>query len=154
MKRPSPPVVVTALLLTVYGTGSRATAAIPVPSRPLKDRLAAGIVTVRVTGQEWNWKTPWAKQGPWTRSMTGLVVPGPRILVASAGLGNSLLFEVQKEGREARTPARLVLADHEGPLGLIEVDDPEFWKGLAPLPLAARAPGSGPATLHRWQRSG
>jgi hypothetical protein len=116
--------------------------------------VAAGVVTVRVTGQEWNWKTPWAKQGPWMRSMTGLVVPGPRILVASAGLGNSLLFEVQKEGREPRTPARLVLADHEGPLGLLEVDDPGFWKGLEPLPLAARAPGSGPVTLYRWQRSG
>jgi hypothetical protein len=156
VSRPTSPLVATALLLTACASGAPPRAASPVPQAPppLKDRLAAGIVTVRVTGQEWNWKTPWAKQGPWTRSMTGLVVPGPRILVASAGLGNSLLFEVQKEGRDPRTPARLVLADHEGPLGLIEVDDPEFWKGLAPLPIAARAPASGPATLHRWQRSG
>ena len=121
---------------------------------PFKDRLRTGIVTVRVTGQEWNWKTPWAKQSPWTRTMSGLVVEGPHLLVANAGLGNHLLIEVQKEGRELRTPARLSLVDHEGPLGVIDVDDAAFWKGLAPLPLAERIPVTGEVTIHRWQRSG
>ncbi len=145
-----------ALLLSACASAARpATRTYAVPSPPsFKDRLAAGIVTVRVTGQEWNWKTPWAKQGPWTRTMTGLVVPGPRILVASAGLGNHVLIEVQRDGRDPRTPARLALVDHEAPLGLIEVGDPAFWQGLAPLPLAERAPTSGPATVHRWPRSG
>ncbi len=95
---------------------------------------------MRVTGQEWNWKTPWAKQAPWTRTVTGLVVPGPRILVTSPALGNHLLIEVQKLGRDQRTPARLVLFDPEGPLALVAVDDPSFWEGLAPLPIAERAP--------------
>ena len=111
-------------------------------------------MTVRVTGQEWNWKTPWAKQAPWTRVVTGLVVEGPRILVAHAGLGNHLLVEVQKLGREERTPARLALVDHEGPLGLVEVDDPRFWEGLGPLPLAEHGVAEGPVTIHRWVRSG
>jgi PDZ domain-containing protein len=141
-------------LLLVASAALAGTRPAPQALPSFKDRLAAGIVTVRVTGQEWNWKTPWAKQGPWTRSMTGLVVPGPKILVASAGLGNHLLIEVQKDGRDARTPARLALVDHEGPLGLIEVDDPAFWKGLSPLLLAPRPPGSGAASVHRWSRSG
>ena len=38
--------------------------------------LRAGIVSVRVTGQDWNWRAPWEKQAPWTRTVTGLVVPG------------------------------------------------------------------------------
>src|SRR6266540_2522212 len=130
--------ILPALVLSACASASRpATGTRAVPAPPsFKDRLAAGIVTVRVTGQEWNWKTPWAKQGPWTRTMTGLVVPGPRILVASAGLGNHVLIEVQRDGRDPRTPARLALVDHEAPLGLIEVGDPAFWQGLAPLPLA------------------
>src|SRR5260370_22947915 len=158
--RPRPPahlaLILPALILSGCASASPpATRPNTLPSLPtLKDRLAAGIVTVRVTGQEWNWKTPWAKQGPWTRTMTGLVVPGPRILVASAGLGNHLLIEVQRDGREQRTPARLALVDHEAPLGLIEVGEPAFWQGLAPLPLAERVPTSGPATIHRWPRSG
>jgi S1-C subfamily serine protease len=127
----------------------------PAPAAPsLAERLRAGVVSVRITGQEWNWKTPWAKQSPWSRTLTGLVVSGPRILVASSAVGNQILNEVQKLGLEARTPARLTLADQEGPLALLEVDDPDFWKGLAPLPLAERVPQAGEVTVNRWPRAG
>ena len=109
---------------------------------------------MRVTGQDWNWRAPWEKQAPWTRTVTGLVVPGPRILVASTAFGNHLLVEAQKLGAEARTVARVELVDHEGPLALVAVDDPAFWEGLEPLPLAERAPGEGDVTILRWQRTG
>jgi hypothetical protein len=112
------------------------------------------VVSVRVTGQEWNWRTPWAKQAPWNRVVTGLVVPGPRVLVASPAIGNHLLIEVQKLGREERWPARVRLADAEGPLALLEVDDATFWTGLVPLDLAETVPVSGEAKVHRWLRSG
>ena len=116
--------------------------------------LRAGIVSVRVTGQDWNWRAPWEKQAPWTRTVTGLVVPGRKILVASTAFGNHLLVEAQKLGSEARTVARVELVDQEGPLALVAVDDPAFWEGLEPLPLADRAPGEGEVTILRWQRSG
>ena len=116
--------------------------------------LRAGIVSVRVTGQDWNWRAPWEKQAPWTRTVTGLVVPGRKILVASTAFGNHLLVEAQKLGSEARTVARVELVDQEGPLALVAVDDPAFWDGLEPLPLAERAPGEGDVTILRWQRSG
>jgi hypothetical protein len=112
------------------------------------------VVSVRVTGQDWNWRSPWEKQSPWTRTVTGLVVPGRRILLASTAFGNHLLVEAQKLGSEARTPARVELVDHEGPLALVAVDDPAFWDGLEPLPLAERAPGEGDVSILRWQRSG
>jgi hypothetical protein len=117
-------------------------------------QLRAGIVSVRVTGQDWNWRAPWEKQAPWTRTVTGLVVPGRRILVASTAFGNDILVEAQKFGSDARAPARVALVDQEGPLALVEVDDPAFWEGLSPLPLAERAPTEGPVTLHRWQSTG
>jgi len=127
-----------------------------VASAPLKtpDPLRASVVSVRITGQEWNWRTPWAKQAPWNRVVTGLVVPGPRILLASAAIGNHLLIEVQKLGRDERWPARVRLADVEGPLALLEVDDPSFWTGLGPLPLAETVPISGEVKVYRWIRSG
>jgi hypothetical protein len=135
-----------------------ATAPAPRPAAPAAptplERAKAGIVTLRVTGQEWNWKTPWSKQPPWTRSLTGLVVSDHRILVTSPGLGNQLLIEAQKLGRDQRTPARLELFDPEGPLALVSVDDAAFWEGLAPLPLADRVPTSGDVTIHRWPRVG
>jgi hypothetical protein len=124
-------------------------------SRPvLNGHLRAGIVRVAVTGQEWNWKTPWAKQPPWTRPATGLVVSGRRILCASSAFGNHLLVELQKLGEDARTPGRVVLTDPEGPLTLIEVDEPGFWEGLEPLPLADPVPREGELSILRWQASG
>jgi hypothetical protein len=124
------------------------------PSTALNGHLRAGVVQVTVTGQEWNWQTPWAKQPPWTQPITGLVVPGHRILCASISFGNQLLVEVQKLGSDARTPGRLVLADPEGPLALIEVDDPDFWEGLEPLPLADPVPREGEVSILRWRPSG
>jgi hypothetical protein len=116
--------------------------------------LRAGIVSVRVTGQDWNWRAPWEKQAPWTRTVTGLVVPGRRILLASTAFGNHILVEAQKLGSEARTEARVEVVDQEGPLALVAVDDPAFWEGLEPLPLGERAPGEGEVTILRWQRTG
>ena len=129
-------------------------AAAPTAPAATNGHLRAGIVSVRVTGQDWNWRAPWEKQAPWTRTVTGLVVPGPRILVASTAFGNHLLVEAQKLGSEARTVARVELVDQEGPLALVAVDDPAFWDGLRPLPLAERAPAEGDVTILRWQRSG
>jgi hypothetical protein len=141
-----------ALVLTLAAAGE---AAVPAPA-PAKgpDPLRAAVVSVRITGQEWNWRTPWAKQAPWNRVVTGLVVPGPRILVASAAIGNHLLIEAQKLGRDERWPASVRLADTEGPLALLEVADPTFWAGLAPLPLAETVPVSGEVKVHRWLRAG
>ena len=116
--------------------------------------LRAGVVSVRVTGQDWNWRAPWEKQAPWTRTVTGLVVPGHRILATSTAFGNPLLVEAQKLGSEARSVARVDLVDHEGPLALIAVDDPAFWEGLEPLPLETRASAEGSVLILRWQRTG
>ena len=116
--------------------------------------LRASVVSVRVTGQDWNWRAPWEKQAPWTRTVTGLVVPGHHILATSTAFGNPLLVEAQKLGSEARSVARVELVDHEGPLALIEVDDPSFWEGLEPLPLDTRASAEGTVLILRWQRTG
>ncbi|HXK11233.1 MAG TPA: hypothetical protein VMT70_16420 [Vicinamibacteria bacterium] len=129
------------------------TAAVTAPTAA-NGHLRAGIVSVRVTGQDWNWRAPWEKQAPWTRTVTGLVVPGRKILVASTAFGNHLLVEAQRLGSESRTVARVELVDQEGPLALVAVDDAAFWEGLEPLPLADRAPGEGPVTILRWQRTG
>lgn len=129
-------------------------APVVVEALPANGTLRAGVVSVRVTGQDWNWRAPWEKQPPWTRTVTGLVVAGHRILVASTAFGNPLLVEAQKLGGDARTVARVELVDHEGPLALVAVDDPAFWEGLTPLPLEPRAWGEGAVQVLRWQRTG
>ena len=78
----------------------------------------------------------------------------PLVMIPARTIGNHLLVEVQKLGSEARTLAKVALSDQEGPLALLEVEDDAFWEGLAPLPIAEKAPLEGTLTIHRWQRSG
>jgi len=147
-------VALAALFLACASPPRQRLVTVPAPAAPVAEpnlALRAGIVSVRVTGQDWNGRAPWEKQQPWTRTVTGLVVGGRRILVASTAFGNPLLVEAQKLGSEERSVARVTLVDHEGPLALVEVDDPAFWQGLAPLPIAPRMPTEGAATIHRWQ---
>jgi hypothetical protein len=158
------PVVLALLAVACASARPQPSAAIaPLPPAPApvaveavaaNGTLRAGVVSVRVTGQDWNWRAPWEKQPPWTRTVTGLVVPGKRILVASTAFGNPLLVEAQKLGGDARTVARVELVDHEGPLALVAVDDPAFWEGLWPLPLEPRAWSEGAVQVLRWQRTG
>jgi hypothetical protein len=121
---------------------------------PIGSALRKAVVSLRVTGQDWNARAPWEKLPPWTRTVTGLVVPGRHILAASSAFGNHLLVEAQKLGGESRTIARVSLVDQEGPLALVEVDDPAFWEELEALPLAKEAPVEGALTIHKWQRAG
>jgi S1-C subfamily serine protease len=81
-------------------------------------------------------------------------VEGPAILLSTPALGNHLLIEVQKKGEDLRTTARLLLSDPEGPLALLAVDDPAFWKDLAPLPIAESVAPEGEVTVNRWLGSG
>ncbi len=157
------PLVVLALLAMSCASARPPTAVVAAAPTPASGEaeapagngaLRAGVVSVRVTGQDWNWRVPWEKQQPWTRTVTGLVVPGKRILVASTAFGNPLLVEAQKLGSDARTVARVELVDHEGPLALVAVDDPAFWDGLAPLALEPRARSDGGVQVLRWQRTG
>jgi hypothetical protein len=150
-----------ALLILGAGPGPEAQepttpseAPVVVPATALNGNLRSGIVRVVVNGQEWNWSTPWAKEAPWTRPVTGLVVPGHRILCASTAFGNELLVEVQKLGEDTLVPGRVVLVDPEGPLALVEVDVPGFWEDLEPLPLADRLPRAGDVSILRWRESG
>ncbi len=123
-------------------------------AKPDPRRISTSIVSVIVNRRGYDWSTPWSMQRPWTNWMTGLVLEGKRILVAGGSLGDTTLVEVQKMGQPKRYRAHLELVDYEIPLGIIAVDDADFWTDLVPLPLAAELPRDGNVTIHRWISSG
>jgi S1-C subfamily serine protease len=127
--------------------------AAPIPA-PYADRLRKAVVSIRVSGQDFNYKQPWQKAAPTSRFANGLVVDGRRILVTGNNVVNATLIEVQKLGEEQRYTAKLRLVDYEAPLALVEVEDASFWKDLAPINIAEMAPREGEMTVHRWLDSG
>lgn len=127
---------------------SAAASALPRPS----PRQA--VVSVTIHGQDPDHGAPWTKKRPWQRHINGLVVTGRRILVHGRRLSNSTLITVEKLGASTRYPAKIVEVDYELPLGLLEVEDPEFWEGLQPLSISDDVPSEGDATICRWLDSG
>lgn len=130
-----------------------ATTTDPAPA-PGPSAIERAVVSIRVTGQDHSFRTPWTKLSPWSRLVNGLVVEGRRILVTGSAFGNHTLVEVQKLGQPERFPATVKLIDYEVPLALLVVEDAEFWEGLQPLPLADKLPREGDVTVHRWLDSG
>ena len=99
-----------------------------------EDAVNRGVVAVRATGQDDNYRTPWAKKPPWTRSASGIVVDGHRVLVGGRMLDHASFIEIQRYDG-VRVAARVVLHDAEALLTLLTTDDASFWAPLAPLPL-------------------
>lgn len=127
--------------------------AVPPQETPVK-KITRAIVSVVITSQGYDFSTPWAKQKPGTRWVSGLVVEGRRILIAAGSLGNYTLVQVQKDGLPKRYTAAVELVDYELPLALLSVADDAFWKDLDPMPIADVLPHEGEVTIYRWLSSG
>ncbi|MFO0722137.1 MAG: hypothetical protein U1E65_00050 [Myxococcota bacterium] len=151
----SSPWISLSLLLSACA-GSTATVVAPPGPHPAKPALkvSASIVSVVANRRGPDWSAPWSMQRPWTSWMTGLVLEGHRILVTGAALGDLSLAEVLKQGQPQRWPATVELIDYEIPLAVLKVEDPKFWEGLVPLPIASEVPRDGNVTIHRWLGSG
>jgi PDZ domain-containing protein len=117
------------------------------------DGLSA-LVIVHANGVDVDLDTPWGTGKPWTRQLTGLVVPGHRILVVGWGLRKLANVEIQKIGSQGRTPARVVLIDSDAPLALFTVDDEAFWGDLRPAVIARELPLPGSGKILRAAADG
>lgn len=138
-------------LLALFLAAAPAPAAPPALPGPVDgEAIRHAVVSVKITAQDYDWRAPWSKQPPQTRACTGLVVPGKHVILTSDCVANATLVELQKLGEERRYLAHVSLSDYEAALALVDADEPEFWTGLAPLPLDATLPTDGDVTLHRW----
>jgi S1-C subfamily serine protease len=128
-------------------------AALQRPVTITDDMVNHGVVSIRVTGQEYNFKTPWTRQAPWSHGATGLVVDRHRILAGGRFFHSGNLIEVQRfDGR--RVAARVLVFDPDASLALLTVDEPSFWTGLRALPLLTAAPRSGRVAVVRRPNDG
>ena len=116
--------------------------------------VASGMVSIRVTNQSFDQILPWNKNTERTIRGNAVVVEGNRLLTTADLVRNANLLEVRKFGRYPDYIARAVLVDYELNLALLEVEDPEFWRGLRPLPIASKPIRSGRFVINRWRSNG
>lgn len=113
-----------------------------------------GIVSLRITVQDYDLAAPWNKKPEQMVAGNALVVEGGLLLTTADLIKNATLIEVRKFGRYPNYPAKAVLVDYELDLAILKVDAPDFWKGLSPLPLAEKPIRSGRFVINRWRGNG
>ena len=102
-----------AVVLGLLATACAGASAPPVATPPPVARadVAQAIVVVEADGVDPDLAAPWGTGKSWTRTMTGLVVDGERILVGGWGLHRQQHVRVEKPGAAAWSEAREVLVD-------------------------------------------
>jgi S1-C subfamily serine protease len=92
-------------------------------------------VKIYVVRNDPNYYDPWSTHGATSASGSGCIISGKRILTNAHVVSNATFIQVRRSGSAVRFPARVLAVSHEADLGLITVDDADFFRGIAPLEL-------------------
>jgi len=80
-----------------------------------------------------NYYLPWQNYQNTMPTGSGFVISGNRILTNGHLVANQTFIMVRKQGDPKKYVAKLLVAGHECDLAILTVDDPVFFKNLAPL---------------------
>ena len=116
-----------------------------------RDPYGSSVVGLAITFQGFDEDRPWEKTAPSTRRALAAVVEGPYLLTTAEMVAGATLIQVEKFGRAAEAPARVVHVDREADLALLDVADPSFLADLAPVKLAGAMPLDDPLRTVRWR---
>jgi len=91
------------------------------------------IVKVYTTYARPDYYTPWNMGGPSTRTGSGCIIAGKRILTNAHIVGDETFIQVRRYGIAKKYRARVLFVSHITDLALLSVDDDSFFEGVVPL---------------------
>lgn len=77
--------------------------------------------------------TPWNMSGPSTKTGTGCIIAGKRILTNAHVVSDETFIQVRRYGDARKYRARVLFVSHITDLALLSVDDDAFFEGVEPL---------------------
>ena len=91
------------------------------------------VVRITTTSQDPDYKVPW-NPGNIERGIgAGFIIDGPRIITNAHVISNARFITVERENDPKKYPAHVKFVAHDCDLAVLEVPDPDFYKGLKPL---------------------
>ncbi|MDO8348901.1 MAG: serine protease [Planctomycetota bacterium] len=90
------------------------------------------VVRVYSTYQDPDYECPWQSVAPRGSTGSGVVVGTNEILTGAHVVANATFVQVQKQSDVQKAVARVIAISHDADLALLEVEDPEFTRGIAP----------------------
>jgi S1-C subfamily serine protease len=97
--------------------------------------VAASVVHVQVFRSAFDWSQPWRQQGVTGASGSGFFIEGGRIVTNAHVIADARQILVRRPDQANPYVATLGAVGNDCDLAVLRVDDPEFAKGLRPLPL-------------------
>lgn len=91
------------------------------------------VVKIFVTSNRMDYYRPWQSRGSSGTSGSGCIISGNLILTNAHVVSDSTFIQVRRESNPKKFTAKLKAIGHDCDLALLTVDDPEFFKGVAPL---------------------
>jgi len=93
------------------------------------------VVMVEVTSQTWDYRLPWNPGTVSSARGAGFVIEGKQILTNAHVISGARYITVQREADPRKYPAKVKYVAHDCDLAMVEVEDPEFFRGTTALSL-------------------
>lgn len=93
----------------------------------------AAVVRIFTTSQAPDYDSPWQSEMPSNSTGSGVVIGPGRILTGAHVVANATFVQVQKVSDPDKAIARVVAVCHDADLALLQVDTPDFMRGIGPL---------------------
>jgi S1-C subfamily serine protease len=99
------------------------------------DTLRSSVVRIFTVSQTPDYDTPWDPGKSESGMGSGFIISRSRILTNAHVVSNARFIAIEKEGDARRYEARVKFIAHDCDLAMLEVMDPDFFKGTSHLSL-------------------
>lgn len=107
------------------------------------------LIEIEITKKTYDYKIPWVSRNGQI-SKNGILVGKNQILTTADGLSGQYISRITKGGESRQYTAGVKWIDYYANVAMLDVSDPEFWEGMAPVELASSIPQSGELQIYRW----
>lgn len=125
---------------------------------PLKPTYASDVtdtvVKVFVSLNRVDYYRPWQSKGTQSSVGSGVIIAGNRILTNAHVVSDETFIQVKKNRDAKKYTAKLEAIGHDCDLALLSVDDPNFFKGIAPIELGELPNRQDKVTVIGYPRGG
>jgi S1-C subfamily serine protease len=102
------------------------------PAASRENQFRKSVIKIYSTVQQYDYAMPWQGGPPMRGTGSGVILKGKKILTNAHVVSDARFIEVQRSRQAKRYAARVSFIAHDCDLAILEVDDPEFYKGTSP----------------------
>jgi S1-C subfamily serine protease len=102
-------------------------------------KIIGTVVKVYTEYSKHNYQSPWKMGGRYSRSGSGCIISGNRILTNAHVVGDSTFIQVKRAGMAKKYAAEVEIVAHECDLAILKVKDESFFFGAEPIEIGSLA---------------